>query len=131
MKHTSTHHYLFSPSSEISGFLTQESHLVFHNESLKGAEKQKKKEQLTVGQEAVKTHEQAEKHKKQVEKSPLRKFIDTNPDSEVAAADESRNEGIANVVKGEDHKKVSALLMGNIPPEAGEKIAGSLMNDYN
>jgi len=109
--------------------------LVFDNESLKSAEDKKKEERLTVGQEAVKTHETAEKKKNflNAKKNPLlNTSLDIqSPDEQVNQATENRENGISAVLKGEDHKKVSALIMGNIPQQAGEKIAGSIMNDYS
>lgn len=127
-----THSYIGSFSSEFFDYFSREKRIIFKsNEELGAIDKEKKEKEQSVGDKAVETHARAEKHKKQVEKSPLRKFIDKNPDSEVAAADEARNEGIADAVKGEDHQKVAGLILGNVPPEAGKEIVGSLMNDYS
>ncbi len=130
MKSIFLHHRFLEISGNMNLFA--EPRLAFYSssESLHVSDKFQKKEELSVGDKAVETHERAEKSKGRVEKSPLRKFIKNNPDSEIASADESRNESIANAVSSENHETVSAMLTGNIPQDVGEKVAGSLMNDY-
>ncbi len=126
MLHTNRHHFF-------PGFLGLENRFIFNNESLRGVEKKKKSEKLSVGDKIRKINESTAKHEKGIKNSPLLSTslqLSSNPDSEIAKANEARTEGIANAVKGEDHQEVFALIMGNVPQQAGEKIAGNIMNDY-